>query len=195
MGKKSPKRSPKKATSKRATSKSKKPATKKVPAKSPELSESLSGQAAAAKHWGVSVKTIQTWVQNGLPISGSARKQIYVLAECDPWVEAYRNQNQDAKSTKVNEELKNEKLLQEKLKTKDLIRNDQIADEQLVSKEEYELFAAEHVIEARDQLLNLPKEMRRHLCKKCQKKLSEMEKIIEQTLYRLSGIKKGPGKP
>lgn len=194
MGKKSAKRSPSKATSKSPTSKPKKPVAKKPPAKTPEVSEFLSGQDAAGKHWGVTPRTIQTWVKNGMPVSGSQRKQIFYIAECDPWVEAYRNERLDGDSLKLNEELKREKLKQEVLKSKELERKDLIAEGELVSREEYDLFAAECVIEARDQFLTIPKEMRRHLCKKCQPKVNEMLKMIEQTLQRLAVIEEGPNK-
>ncbi|QDT95540.1 helix-turn-helix domain-containing protein [Gimesia aquarii] len=193
MGKKSAKRSTsprKKATSKRFPSKSKKPATKKTP----EPIKVLYGQKAAAEYWGRSDKTIQTWIANGLPATKSGRKYKFVIEECQPWVDIHFNETESSESKRLNEDLKKEKLLQERLKTKDLERNDQIKDGELLPLEEYELFAAECVIEARDQLLTLPKEMRRHLCKKCQRKVEELQKMIEQTLERLSAVEEGPGK-
>lgn len=197
MGKKAAKRSPKKATPKRPASRSKKtPRRKQTPDAEPSSAvEVLAGQAAAARHWGVSVKTIQTWVQNGLPVSGSARKQTFHLVDCEPWVDAYRSERTDGESTKLNEQLKEAKLREQLLKNEKLEREKEIAEGNLVPLDEYELFAAELVIEARDQLLNIPKEMRRHLCKKCQKKVvEEMTMVIENTLQRLAAVEGGPKK-
>ena len=194
MGKKSTKRSPKKATSKRSPSQSKKPATKKGPAKASEPDDVIYGKAAAAKRWGRSDRTIQTWIQNGMPVSQSGRKYVFDLSVCDPWVESYLSDNETSDSKKLNDQLKREKLKQEILKTEDLERKKQIDKGKLVSREEFDLFAAECVIEARDQFLTVPKEMRRHLCKKCQTKVVELQKLIEQTLQRLSVIEEGPNK-
>lgn len=195
MGKKSPKRSPKKATSKRSASQSKKTAKKKAPVQKTEPVEFLSGQAAAARHWGVSVKTIQTWIQNGLPVSGSARKQSFDLTKCEPWVNAYRSERSDGDSHKLNEELKKAKLREQVLKNEKLEREKEIAEGNLVDLNEYVLFASELVIEARDQMLTVPKEIRRHLCKKCQKKVvQELTMIVEQTLQRLAAVQEGPKK-
>ncbi|QDT98032.1 helix-turn-helix domain-containing protein [Gimesia aquarii] len=115
------------------------------------------GFTVAAERWDVSDKAIRNWIKKGLPVSGSQRRRVFDVSECDAWVASYR-------------------------------------DEMLISREEYELFAAECVIEARDQMLTLPKEMRRHLCKKCQSKVKEMQTMIEQTLQRLSEIEEGPKK-
>ncbi|QDT96253.1 Helix-turn-helix domain protein [Gimesia aquarii] len=194
MGKKSAKRSSKRATSKRSTSKTRKTAKKQASVKKTEPVKCIIGFTAAAERWDVSDKTIQNWIKKGLPVSGTQRKRVFDVSECDAWVASYRDEKADRDSQKLNEELKKEKLLQEKLKRKDLERKDLIADEKLISREEYELFAAECVIEARDQMLTLPKEMRRHLCKKCQSKVKEMQTMIEQALQRLSEIEEGPKK-
>jgi len=193
MGKKAAKRSPKKATPKRSPSRSKKTTRKKTPG--PESVQVLSGQAAAARHWDVSVKTIQTWIQNGLPAEPSGRSYKFDLNACNEWVSVYRNANKNSESTKLNEQLKLEKLREQQLKNKELQRKELIADEIWVPREEYELFAAECVIEARDQLLNIAKEMRRHLCKKCQgNAVKELQMMIELILERLSMIEEGPKK-
>lgn len=194
MGKKSSKRSPRKATSKRPSPKTRKPAAKKPPAKTPEDSEILTGQAAAARHWDVSVKTIQTWIQNGLPATPSGRSYTFDTADCDPWVTAFRSEKEDGESQKLNEQLKIAKLQEQVLKNEKLEREKQIAEGNLVRLDEYELFAAECVIEARDQLLTIPREMKRHLCKKCQKKTEEIKKLLEQALQRLAAIEGGPDK-
>lgn len=193
MGKKAAKRSPKKATPKRSTSRSKKTARKKTP--EPERSEILTGQAAAARHWNVSVKTIQAWIQNGLPAEPSGRSYNFDLSACDEWVNVYRDADKNSESTKLNEQLKLAKLKEQQLKNEELERKKEIAEGNLVPLDEYELFASELVIEARDQLLNIPKEMRRHLCKKCQKKVvDEMTMVIEHTLQRLAAVQEGPKK-
>ena len=127
-----------------------------------------------------------------MPVSGSARKQIFDIDLCDRWVDAFRSERLDGESQKLNEELKKEKLKQERLKSEDLERKKQIALGNLVSREEFDLFAAECVIEARDQFLTVPKEMRRHLCKKCQSKVEELQKLIDLTLQRLAVIEEGP---
>lgn len=195
MGKKSPKRSPRKATSKRPSPKTRKPAAKKAPVKTPEDSETLSGQAAAARHWDVSVKTIQTWIQNGLPATPSGRSYNFDVSDCEEWVRVYRDANKNSESTKLNEQLKTAKLREQILKNEKLERDKEIAEGNLVPLDEYELFAAECVIEARDQLLNIAKEMRRHLCKKCQKNaVDEIQLMVEQILQRLSVIEVGPKK-
>jgi len=127
-----------------------------------------------------------------MPVSGSARKQIFDIELCDRWVEAYRSERLDGDSQKLNEDLKREKLKQEILKSEKLEREKQIAEGNLVSREEFDLFAAECVIEARDQILTVPKEMRRHLCKKCQPKLDELQKLLYLALQRLAAIEEGP---
>ncbi|QDT84590.1 terminase small subunit [Gimesia chilikensis] len=197
MGKKAAKRSPKKAPPKRPASRSKKPTRKKQTpdAESPSGFQILTGQAAAARHWGVSVKTIQTWIQNGLPAEPSGRSYQFDLSACNEWVSAYRDADKNSESTKLNEQLKEAKLREQLLKNEKLEREREIAEGNLVPLDEYELFAAELVIEARDQLLNIPKEMRRHLCKKCQKKVvEEMTMVIEHTLQRLAAVEGGPKK-
>ncbi|QDT96274.1 hypothetical protein V144x_17280 [Gimesia aquarii] len=74
------------------------------------------GFTVAAERWDVSDKAIRNWIKKGLPVSGTQRKRVFDVSECDAWVASYR-------------------------------------DEMLISREEYELFAAECVIEARDQML------------------------------------------
>lgn len=196
MGKKAAKRSPKKATPKRPASRSKKSTRKKqTPDAEPSSGfQILTGQAAAARHWDVSVKTIQTWIQNGLPAEPSGRSYQFDLSACNEWVSAYRDADKNSESTKLNEQLKEAKLREQLLKNEKLEREKEIAEGNLVPLDEYELFAAELVIEARDQLLNLPKEMRRHLCKKCQAKLDEMRMAIENALQHLAAVKEGPKK-
>lgn len=196
MGKKSSKRSPRKATSKQQPpKKTRKPAAKKTLAKTPEDFEVLSGQAAAARHWDVSVKTIQTWIQNGLPATPSGRSYTFDVSDCEEWVSVYRDANKNSESTKLNEQYKTAKLREQILKNEKLEREKEVAEGNLVPLDEYELFAAECVIEARDQLLNIAKEMRRHLCKKCQKNaVAEIQMMVEQILQRLSVIEDGPKK-
>ncbi|QDT26811.1 Phage DNA packaging protein Nu1 [Gimesia panareensis] len=194
MGKKASKRSPKKATPKRPATRSKKTTRRKTPQKA-DSGKMLFGQKEAADYWGRTTKTIQTWMQNGLPATKSGRQCVFDVELCQPWVDAFLSESESSESTKLNEQLKEARLREQLLKNDKLEREKEIAEGNLVPLDEYELFAAELVIEARDQLLNIPKEMRRHLCKKCQKKVvEEMTMVIENTLQRLAAVEGGPKK-
>lgn len=60
----------------------------------------LQGHKAAMDHWGVTGKTVQHWIKEGMPVSGPNNKRIFKLAECEPWVAEYRRQQaeQDTES-------------------------------------------------------------------------------------------------
>lgn len=73
-------------------------------------------------------------------------------------------------------------------------REELVARGDLVSRPDYELFAIEVIQGARDELLRLPNECRRHLCKKCQPKVSEIRTLIEKALNNLAKLPKGPEK-
>lgn len=46
-------------------------------------------KAALAAHYGVSVRTIRTWRERGLPGYRVGREVMYPVDECDRWIETH----------------------------------------------------------------------------------------------------------
>ena len=157
--------------------------------------EIVSGDLALSKRYGVSTKTIQNWRGNGLPCIDRGHGFDYDVAETDPWVEAYRLEHaDDEKSNSLARQIREAELRQELAKADKAEREEEAARGNILPRDEYELFASETIQNARDQLLRIPRLLRTHLCKKCQPKANELEKLIKTALEELAKLPAGPDK-
>lgn len=157
--------------------------------------EIVSGDLALSRRYGVSTKTIQNWRGNGLPCIERGHGFDYDVAETDPWVEEYRAENSDDEETgSLNRQLKEAKLRQELAEAARAEREEQAAQGNILPRDDYELFAVETIQNARDQLLRIPKQMKHHLCSKCQSKIHELEKQLKTALEQLAKLPAGPDK-
>ncbi len=99
---KSTKRTKKATSGKKKTAKAKKPVSK---SRSPVEKRTLLTQTELARVFGVTTKTVQRWVERGLPREGEGRKATYPLEPCIAWVrEKDREEAIDAARPRTLEE-------------------------------------------------------------------------------------------
>lgn len=155
----------------------------------------VSGDQALAKHYGVTTRTIYQWRGDGMPCIDRGRFFDYYLDETDQWVSEKRaEEGGDEEAGSLNKQLKEAKLRIELVEAERLERQEEEARGNILPRDEYELFAAETIQDARDQLLRIPRLMKNHLCSKCQKKVTELEKQIKTALEQLAKLPEGPDK-
>lgn len=206
---------PKKAPAKSATARKPakksggraKPSNAKATAKKPSAetiapepidsaSRVLDGDKAFSEHYKVSTRTVQTWRDKGLPHDEIGHnKYRYDLNRTDEWVEAFRKHDEDTDSIGFKKELNELKLRAERTKVERLEREEQEARGNILPRSEWEAFVVELIHVTRGQLLQLPKQARRHMCNKCGKKVpDEIDKLIRKALSHLAKAKDGPPK-
>ncbi len=167
------------------------PEVKPVPA-APRI---LAGDDALAKHYDVTTKSIYDWRRDGMPAIRDGRGFKYDLDQTDPWVQAKRGAGGNTEEVAALQlELKRAKLRAEIAEANRLEREEAQAIGNILPLDEYKLFAIEQIQAARDSFLSVPKQMRPHLCKKCQDKLSELQSLIDKTLRQLGKLPDGPPK-
>lgn len=169
----------------------------KKPAKPPPPEPRIiSGDQKLAEHYGVTTKTVYLWRGQGLPAIDRGRGWDYDLDKTDPWVRAMREEDGDesGEAGKLTLEIRKAKLRIEKSEADRLERQEQEARGNILPLDEYRLFAAETIQDARDHLLRIPRQLRTHLCKKCQSKITELETMIHKSLQQLARLSDGPPK-
>lgn len=153
----------------------------------------VSGDPSLAKHFGVSTRTIYQWRCAGMPCEDHGRYFDYDLDQVEPWVSSYRSEvNDPEEGGSLNRQLKEAKLRVELAEAARLERLEEQARGNILPLDDYQLFATETIQNARDQFLRLPKEMKSHLCPKCQGKLKELESLVLNILEQLSRLSDGP---
>jgi phage terminase Nu1 subunit (DNA packaging protein) len=182
-----------KATTKTLKGKSK-PATKAKPATPTPLepqpekpSRLISGDKDLALHYGRSTRTIQSWRDKGLPFKDLGfHKYQYDLDQTDPWVDDFTAGDESDGDSSVRKERERVKLAIDKELFEKVARENAEAKKNILPKDEYELHLVERNQLVRDALLNIPKQMRRHLGPKSEKQLAELTKLIEKALNQLA---------
>ena len=142
-------------------------------------SDKIKTISALAKYYRKSSKTIQNWIQLGLPNHKTTRGYHFFLTETDPWVESYHQQpnNTDSAATKVNLEIRAEQLKQLRIKTENEQLKLQEREGELLARRSWELFAATILTNFGDAADQLPDLVRGICCKKCATKLAKRLKI------------------
>ncbi len=154
--------------------------------------EPLVGYQAVADRYDVSTRTVQDWIKKGLPAHGPARRRHFYASQTDPWVADFRRASDNDGEPSPRAELLQEQTRRERARAEREERQNQVDAGELVPRREYELFATEMIQEARDALLRIPHQYKRHLCKKCQGKIGELEELIETALSNLAKLPEGP---
>lgn len=166
-------------------------AKKALKAREPER-RLMTGDKDFALHYGVSTRTVQTWRDKGMPCEKTASRQyVYDLDKTDEWIDAFRATEAN-ESAEIYKQLDEAKLRIDLAKALKLERDIERDAGNVLMRDEWELFASECIIAARDAFIGLTKQFRRHLCKKCQGKLKELDVLIAKALNRLADIGKGP---
>jgi hypothetical protein len=169
--------------------KSKTPGKRTLRRKQYEADESIAGYRALAKRYDVTTKTIQDWINKGLPHHGPTRARTFIPSETDPWINAFRENNSEesnralqAKLKKLEADARRSNCIAERQE-----REEELAKGNLIPRDEYELAMIEHITIARDQILTLPKLLARIVPKRYHKKLlSEGDRKIRNVLEQLS---------
>jgi phage terminase Nu1 subunit (DNA packaging protein) len=172
----------------------KKPKTKSAPKTAPRV---IDGDKAFAEHVGKSTRTVQTWRDKGLPHEElGPNKYRYHLDKTEPWIEANSKQDQQSEERqKLKVEREKAKLRADIARALKVEREEQEAQKNILPRDTWEAFAVETIHVARGQLMQIPKQVRRHLCSKCQKSAPvEIEKLITKALHKIAALKDGPSK-
>lgn len=157
----------------------------------------LEGDSAIAKHYDVSERTIQSWRKKGMPFDKiKPNFYKYDLDLTDEWVDVFRRKYSGVEgNAQLRIELDQVKLRIDIAKAEKLEREEEEARGNILRKDEWESFAIELIQVCRGQILQLPKQMRRHLCGKCQKTAPiELDKLVNKVLHKLGRMREGPRK-
>ena len=183
----------------------KKPPVKRSPkakaaVSKPVAARLIEGDKAFAEHVKKSTRTIQTWRDKGLPHKEDppgSKKYRYNLDETEAWIaeNISKDEEQNNERAKLRFEREKAKLRADIAKALKVEREEQEAQGNILLRDEWESFAIEQIQIARGQLLQLGKQARRHMCRKCQKTApAEIEKLIDKALRKIAAMKDGPPK-
>lgn len=165
---------------------------KAEPVKAPRT---IVGEHEAGLHYGVSSKSIYNWRREGMPAKElPGNRWEYNLDETDPWVaEKQQKAAQDEELAKIRKQKEETKLRIEKAKADQAERKNQLEEGNVLERDTWELFAAETIQEMRDGILRVPTFFHGHLCKKCQRKTTELKGQLEDVLIRFANkLREGP---
>ena len=145
----------------------------------------ISGDQELANYCGVSKKTVQDWRGKGLPCRKNAdRTYTYELAEVASFRETLKSPVETYGG--LREELIREEIRNKRADADRKEREEEEARGNILPRDALLLALSEIVHEASQQAQQAPKRFKPHLCQKCQDKLPELKKLLEQILTKLS---------